>query len=630
MLHIDELTYRIGGRILFDQASISLSVGHKAGLVGRNGTGKTTLFKIILKQINADGGSVNIRKQARIGTVAQEAPSGKISLIEAVLAADEERARLLVQSETATDPEHISEIHTRLADIDAQSAPARAGAILSGLGFSEDAQMRPCSDFSGGWRMRVALAAVLFSNPDLLLLDEPTNHLDLEATLWLESYLASWRGTMLVISHDRTLLNTSVDQIIHLQEAKLTRYTGGYDSYEKTRAECLSNQAKMRTKQIAAQRHIQSFVDRFRAQANKARQAQSRLKMLARMQPIASIMEERTVAFNFPIPEPLPPPVISLEKTEVGYKAGCPILRELDLRIDMDDRIGLIGSNGNGKSTLVKLLSERLKPMKGKIRKSSKLRIGYFAQHQTDELSISSTAYEIMASRLSDEPETRVRGHLGHFGFGSDKADTLVADLSGGEKARLLFAVMCTDKPHVLLLDEPTNHLDVDSRESLVHALNNYRGAVVLVSHDPHLIELVCDRLWLVDGGNCKNWGGDLDDYRKLLLDKQRSNSRSKRSSTAEIPKNRKQIRQERAKARAKTAMKRKLVQEAEKLVEKFEQKKAGHEARLATPEVYDGPSQTLKELHIKIDEVKFKLAEAEDAWLKAHSEVEKVESDYK
>ena len=629
MLHINELTYRVAGRILFDQASIALPAGHKAGLVGRNGTGKTTLFKIILDEVHADGGSINIRKLARIGTVAQEAPSGTISLVDAVLAADKERAQLLEEAETATSPERISNIHTRLADINAHSAPARAGAILSGLGFNEEAQARSCSDFSGGWRMRVALAAVLFSEPDLLLLDEPTNHLDLEATLWLENYLANWRGTMLVISHDRTLLNASVDQIIHLQEAKLIRYTGGYDRFEKTRAERLANEAKMRTKQIAAQRHIQSFVDRFRAQANKAKQAQSRLEMLARMQPIASMMEERTVAFDFPNPEALPPPVISMEATEVGYEKGNPILSELDLRIDMDDRIGLIGANGNGKSTLIKLLSERLKPMSGKIRKSSKLRIGYFAQHQTDELSVSSTAYEIMARRLLNQPESKVRGHLGHFGFGSGKADTLVADLSGGEKARLLFALMTLDKPHVLLLDEPTNHLDVDSRESLVHALNDFRGAVILVSHDPHLIEMVCDRLWLVEDGSCKTWNGDLNEYRTLLLDKPRSNARSERSLTEETPKSRKQVRQEKAKARAETANIRKVALEAEKLVEKLEQKKAELEARLGMPEVYEGPTQALKELQIRVGDVKLNLAEAEDAWIKAQAEIENIKTDY-
>ena len=473
--------------------------------------------------------------------------------------------------------------------------------------------------------MRVALAAVLFSEPDLLLLDEPTNHLDLEATLWLENYLANWRGTMIVISHDRTLLNSSVDQIIHLKNAKLTRYIGGYDQFEKTVAERLINETKMRNKQIAAQRHIQSFVDRFRAQANKAKQAQSRLKMLARMQPIASMLEERTVAFDFPIPESLPPPVISLEGTEVGYKEGNPVLTGLDLSIDMNDRIGLIGANGNGKSTLVKLLSERLKATKGKFQKSSKLRIGYFAQHQTDELDSSSTAYEILAKKLFEQPESQIRTHLGQFGFSSEKADTQVSHLSGGEKARLLFAVMCTDKPHILLLDEPTNHLDVDTRASLIQALNSFRGAVILVSHDPHLIEMVCDRLWLVDYGSCKNWDGDLDEYRTQLLDKQRSISKSDTSSIENQTKNRKQARQARAKLRAETASMRRLTEKAEKLVEKLEQKKTHLEAWLAKPDVYEGSAQTLKELQVELSDVKFRLIKAEDAWLEVQAKLEKV-----
>jgi ATP-binding cassette, subfamily F, member 3 len=628
MLHINDLTYRIGGRVLLDQASVALSAGHKAGLVGRNGTGKSTLFKMIMDEIHPDSGSINIRKRIRIGTVAQEAPSGSTRLVDAVLAADTERSQLLIEAESAADPGRIADIHTRLADIDAHTAPARAAAILSGLGFDEEAQQRPCSDFSGGWRMRVALAAVLFSNPDLLLLDEPTNHLDLEATIWLESYLANWRGTMLVISHDRTLLNASVNEIIHLQATKLTKYAGGYDRFERTRAERLANETKMRTKQLAAQRHIQSFVDRFRAQANKAKQAQSRIKMLARMQPIASMMEERTIAFDFPNPEPLSPPIIALEETEVGYEADKPVLRGLDLRIDMDDRIGLIGANGNGKSTLVKLLSDRLKPMAGKLRKSSKLRIGYFAQHQTDELSVTSTAYQIMAARLADQPESKVRAHLGHFGFGADKADTLVADLSGGEKARLLFAVMSLDKPHVLLLDEPTNHLDVDARESLVHALNDYQGAVILVSHDPHLIELVCDRLWLVEGGGCRTWEGDLGEYRNKLLDERRTSNKSDNAGNGEGSKNRKEARKERARVRAETAGLRKAAKEAEKRVEKLEKKKTDLEARLADPEIYGGSTAVLMELQVKLGDVKTALAEAEESWMTKEAEIEAAEAD--
>ncbi len=628
MLHINDLTYRIGGRVLFDQASVALPVGHKAGLVGRNGTGKTTLFKLILNELHADDGSISLRKKARIGTVAQEAPGGSTSLVDAVLAADTERAALLLEADSAVNPDRIGHIHTRLADIDAHSAPSRAAAILSGLGFNEEAQARPCSDFSGGWRMRVALAAVLFSNPDMLLLDEPTNHLDLEATLWLENYLANWRGTMLVISHDRTLLNASVDEIIHLQGGKLTRYAGGYDRFEQTRAERLANESKMRTKQLAAREHIQSFVDRFRASAAKAKQAQSRLKMLSRMQPITSMMEDRTVSFDFPKPEHLAPPLISLEDTEVGYEADNPVLRGLDLRIDMDDRIGLIGSNGNGKSTLVKLLSERLKPMAGKLRKSGKLRIGYFAQHQTDELNVESTAYQIMAAKVPDSTESKVRALLGHFGFGADKVSTLVGDLSGGEKARLLFAVMSIDKPHVLLLDEPTNHLDVDARESLVHALNDFEGAVILVSHDPHLIELVCDRLWLVADGGCRVWDGDLSDYRNKLLTEQRGGNKTGNAGKGEGSKNRKQVRQERAKARAATTGLRAAAKDALKHFEKLEKQKTEMEARLASSDVYEGSTTELMALQVKLGDIKTALGKAEDTWLAAEAAIEATKTD--
>ena len=496
MLHINDLIYRIGGRVLLEGATAHVPKGHKVGLVGRNGTGKSTLFKLISGELSVDSGAVNLRPGAKLGMVAQEAPSGPESLIDTVLAADQERTQLLAESETATDPHRIAEVHTRLADINAHAAPARAARILSGLGFDEDAQQRPCSDFSGGWRMRVALAAVLFSDPDLLLLDEPTNHLDLEATLWLENYLANWQGTIIVISHDRALLNTSVEEIIHLEEQKLTRYAGNYDFFEKTRRERLSQQAKHRSKQLAEQRRIQAFVDRFRAKATKARQAQSRLKMLEKMEPIATVIEDKTTAFTFPDPSPLSPPLVALDDVAVGYEADSPILKDLDLRIDMDDRIALLGANGNGKSTMMKLLAGRLKAQDGKVVKSTKLEVGYFAQHQAEELPEAETPYDYMQAKMEDVIEAKVRAHLGRFGFEQSKADTPIKNLSGGEKARLLFANMSRTAPHIMLLDEPTNHLDVDAREALVEALNTYDGAVVLVSHDPHLVELVCDRLW--------------------------------------------------------------------------------------------------------------------------------------
>jgi len=624
MLHINDLTYRIGGRVLFDHATVAIPEGHKVGLVGRNGTGKTTLFKLILGELSADDGSVSVRKRAKIATVAQEAPAGTDSLLDTVMAADTERARLLTESETAEDPGRISDIHTRLADIDAHSAPSRAAIILAGLGFSEEAQAQSCSDFSGGWQMRVALAAVLFSNPDLMLLDEPTNHLDLEATMWLESYLASWRGTLLVISHDRTLLNASVNGIVHLQGEKLTRYAGGYDRFERTRSERMANEAKLRDKQVAEQRHIQSFVDRFRASATKAKQAQSRLKMLGRMQPIASMIEERTTSFDFPAPDQLPPPLITLDDTDVGYAPGEPVLSGLDLRIDMDDRIALIGANGNGKSTLIKLLSGRLQPLSGLFRKSSKLRFGYFAQHQTEELNPEQTALQVMGSKLEDAPESKVRAQLGRFGFGADKVNTTVANLSGGEKARLLFAVMTLDAPHVLLLDEPTNHLDVDAREALVRALNDYKGAVILVSHDPHLLELVCDRLWLVDKGTCTSFDGDLADYRSKLLDDRRSGG-SKSTTTRQSNVSRKEARKLRAQARADTADIRKNAKQAEAKIENLEQEKAALEARLADPDIYGGSTAEFQKLQLKLGEIKSAVSKAEEIWMKAQEVIEKA-----
>ncbi|NQV46331.1 MAG: ABC-F family ATP-binding cassette domain-containing protein [Rhodospirillaceae bacterium] len=624
MLHINDLTYRIGGRTLFDKASIAIPAGHKAGLVGRNGTGKTTLFRLILGDLAADDGSLNVRPRMRIGTVAQEAPSGAQSLLDSVLAADTERSGLLIEAETAHDPTRIADIHTRLADIDAHTAPARAAAILAGLGFDDAAQGRPCSEFSGGWRMRVALAAVLFSAPDLLLLDEPTNHLDLEATMWLESYLAAWPGTLLVISHDRTLLNVAVDEIVHLQAQKMTRYAGGYDRFENTRRERLANESKMRTKQLAEQSRIQSFIDRFKAKATKAKQAQSRVKMLEKMKPIASVMEERTVEFDFPTPDALPPPLITLDAAVAGYEEGNPILQGLNQRIDMDDRIALIGANGNGKSTLVKLLSDRLQPMAGKIIKSSKLRVGYFAQHQTEELNVASTPFQEMASRMPSAPEHRVRAQLGRFAFGSDLADNAIAKLSGGEKARLLFALMTIDKPHILLLDEPTNHLDVDSREALVHALNAYEGAVILVSHDPHLVELVADRLWLVDKGGCAPFDGDLGDYRQYLLDARRG-GRAEKNKNGGGKVNRKQARKERAEARANSTDQRGAAKAAEKNLEKLEKKKADLEAKLADPKVYEGSTAGLMELQVKLSDIKSQLAKAEEAWLAAEEKIAKA-----
>ena len=626
MLHINDMTYRIGGRVLYDSATIAIPDGQKVGLVGRNGSGKTTLFRLIMEELSPDEGVINIHQKHKIGTVAQEAPSGPENLLDTVLAADAERAGLLAEAEIATDPARIAEIHTRLADIRAESAPARAATILSGLGFDEAAQQRACNEFSGGWRMRVALAATLFAEPDLLLLDEPTNHLDLEAVLWLENFLKRWRGTLVIISHERTLLNRSVDHIIHLEQGRLTRYAGGYDRFEKTRNEKLVLQSKMQARQMAERRRIQAFVDRFRAQANKARQAQSRIKMLEKMEPIASVVEEKTVSFEFPHPPPLSPPLIALSQASVGYKPGQPILRALDLRIDMDDRIALIGANGNGKSTMIKLLAGRLKPELGKLVKSKKLEVGYFAQHQAEELDPDGSAFDHINRLREMEPTARLRAHLGRFGFQQERAGTKVANLSGGEKARLLFALMSLEKPHIMLLDEPTNHLDIDAREALVEALNIYEGTVILVSHDTHLVNLVADRLWLVDDGTCEVFEGDLADYERQLLEA-RATKRSNGNGSPKPSENRKGQRRARAKKRAESGLLRKTVKESEKKIETLSAEIEKIETQMADPKFYDHSADEIAEWQKLLGKAKKDLTAAEATWLEAHEALEAIEN---
>ena len=519
MLQINDLTYRIEGRPIFDHATAAIPAGHKVGLVGRNGAGKTTLLKLISGELAPDDGSIRLPKTTRIGWVTQEAPGGPESLIEVVLAADTERAKLLAEAETATNPNRIAEIHVRLSDMDAHSAPSRAARILSGLGFDDAAQKRPCSEFSGGWRMRVALAAMLFTEPELLLLDEPSNYLDLEGTMWLEEYLQTYPHTVLIVSHDRDLLNKAVGSILHLSQGKLTIYTGGYDRFEEARREKQRLDSKLKKKQDDERKHIQAFVDRFKAKASKAAQAQSRMKALARMQPIAEAMVERVVPFVFPSPKrSMASPLVRLESAVAGYSEDVAVLKGLNLRLDHDDRVGLLGANGNGKSTFAKLISGRLKPMGGIRYASDKMTVGFFAQHQMDDLPPRQTPYEILRDMMPDSTEAQRRSKLGVLGFGYDKAETRAENLSGGEKARLLFAIATFHAPHLLILDEPTNHLDVDSREMLIRALADYEGAVILISHDRHLIEASADRLWIVRNGSVKPYEGDMESYRRECL----------------------------------------------------------------------------------------------------------------
>ncbi|PHQ78727.1 MAG: glycosyl transferase family 1 [Thalassobium sp.] len=517
MLRITDISYSIDGRVLIENATAVIPTGHKVGLVGRNGTGKTTLFKMIRGELILDTGDITLPRGWKIGGVSQEVPGNEVSLIDTVLAADVERADLLAEADTATDPARIADIQTRLTDIDAWSAEARASSILKGLGFTDSEQKQPCSAFSGGWRMRVALAAVLFSEPDLLLLDEPTNYLDLEGALWLENYLVKYPHTVLIVSHDRELLNRSVGGILHLEDKKLTYYTGPYDSFVKQRAEKRSLLVSAAKKQEAKRAHLESFVSRFKAKASKAKQAQSRVKMLEKMETIRVPEDAARTVFTFPRPEELSPPIIALENASTGYGEHV-VLRDLNLRIDQDDRIALLGRNGEGKSTLAKLLSNRLEVMDGRQVSSTKLRIGFFAQHQVDELRVEETPLQHLIRERAEEGQAKLRARLAGFGLMAAQAETEVGRLSGGQKARLSLLLATLPAPHLLILDEPTNHLDIESREALVEALTAYTGAVILVSHDMHLLSMVADRLWLVKDGHVKPYDDDLQAYRRMLL----------------------------------------------------------------------------------------------------------------
>src|SRR6516165_7357329 len=616
MLSITDISVRLAGRLLIDRSSAQIVPGARVGFVGRHGVGKSTLFRAIRGDLPTETGTIAIPPRWRIGSLAQEAPDGPESLLEVVLKADLERDALMHEAETARDPIRIAEIQTRLVDIDAHSAPARAAAILSGLGFSASEQNRSCSEFSGGWRMRVALAATLFSAPDLLLLDEPTNYLDLEGTLWLEDHLANYPRTVIVISHDRDLLETSVDQILHLDRGRLTLYKGSYSSFEEQRATRAMLDAKNVKRQEAERKRLQAFVDRFKAKASKARQAQSRVKMLERMKPITALVTEDVREISFPSPEKtLSPPIIAADNVTVGYEVATPVLNRVTLRIDNDDRIALLGANGNGKSTLVKLIADRLKPFSGSIVRAEKLSIAYFAQHQLDELNEDASTYDHMRALMPDAPEAKVRGRAGAIGFSGKAADTLVKSLSGGEKARLLLGLATFFGPNMIILDEPTNHLDIDSRAALAEAINDFPGAVIMVSHDRYLIEACADRLWVVADGTVTGFDGDLDDYRSLVL-----SSRMERISLRNNDERDDREKAERSRNERRKPLRQRIA-EAEAEIERISGIIAKIDTALALPDIFSrDPKQAAQLAKARVSAASA-LQRAEEGWLEASSQ---------
>ncbi len=628
MLKITNLTYRIQGRPLFEGASVVLPTGSKTGFVGKNGSGKTTLFQLIQGKLTPDGGSIEVTKRARIGGVAQEAAASDISVLEMVMQADTERAALMAEAETATDPHRISEIHMRLADIDAHTAEARAATILKGLGFEQDRQLAPTSELSGGWRMRVSLAGVLFSQPDLLLLDEPTNYLDLEGTLWLEKYLATYPYTVFMISHDRDLLNKAVNSIIHLEHGKLTFYKGGYDTFEETRRMQMELNNKSRDKTLAQIAHLQSFVDRFKAKATKAKQAQARVKMIAKLKPPAAMFDEYASPFTFQQPKKIPAsPMITFDNVSVGYGDKV-VLRKITNRIDPDDRIALIGVNGNGKSTFAKLLAGDLKPMSGEMRKGKGLEIAYFAQHQMDKLKPDWTPLEHVVELMPYDSEAKRRSRVAQMGLSTSRMDTLAKNLSGGERARLLMGLITFNGPGMLILDEPTNHLDIDSRDALVQALNDYEGAVLIISHDRHLIEATVDKLWIAEGGTIHEFDDDLEGYQRMLTGASsgKANGKGGGAPAPASQEDRKAQRQEAAARRAEIAPLRKSIKDAEQKLGRLRNELAKVDTILADPKIYDGAPERI--ILLGKDKARFEseIEKTEESWLMMSAQLEDAE----
>ncbi len=617
MINFKNIYFSIGGVPLFENASGFVPTGHKVGVVGRNGAGKTTLFKLILNEIILDGGLIEVPKNFKIGYVSQEAPSTEVTLLGTVLEADIERSQLLYNAQLEKDPNKIAEIHTRLSDINAYSAEARASSILNGLGFSKDDLIKPCSSFSGGWRMRVALASVLFSNPELLLLDEPTNYLDFEGSVWLENYLQKFKNTALVISHDRNLLNKSVTSILHLTQKKLIFYNGNYDFFDYERRLQLEHKISQKNKQDTQRAHLESFINRFKAKASKSKQAQSRIKKLEKMKPIVIEENQKIPTFKFDIVTKFSPPLVTIDHGTVGYD-NVPILKNINLSINPDDRIGLLGVNGEGKSTFSKLLAKKLNLMKGKLNSPQKMKIGYFAQHQLDELRSYETPFQHLCSKLDKELPSKIRAKLGSAGFTQDTMDIEVKRLSGGQKARLLLLLVVIGKPDLLILDEPTNHLDIESRDALFMALNDYRGSLILVSHDAFLVERLVDRLIIIKDGNVSEFSGDIFEYRQLVLNNNSIKTKQKYISKKKLEK-----------FKSKTFNNRdlkKLLKNCENKIKNYEKQKSNLENEMLLENFYEANNQKrIQEANIELKILINLISEEEKNWEELAVKIEKL-----
>jgi ATP-binding cassette subfamily F protein 3 len=620
MLNFKNISLRRGVRVLFSDTSFTIHKGQKAGLTGANGTGKSSLFAVLLNQLHIDEGDFSMPPNLEIAHVAQEMPAVSCSAIDYVMDGDKELRQLQQQLEDAEQNNEglkLAELHSNLEHIDGYTAQARASRLMNGLGFLSGQEQDPVKSFSGGWRMRLNLAQALMCRSDVLLLDEPTNHLDLDAVIWLQDWLCRYPGTLLLISHDRDFLDSITDHIIHIEQNKAEIYTGNYSAFEKRRAEKLSHQQSAFIKQQKEIEHIQSFITRFKAKATKAKQAQSRVKALERMEVISSAHIDSPFNFSFPAPDKMPNPLLQIEKADIGYGDKI-VINQLSLSITPGDRIGLLGPNGAGKSSLIKVLASDMQPLTGKVQLADSLNVGYFAQHQLEQLRLDESPLWHLQQLDKQATEKDLRNFLGGFDFRGDKVKEVVKPFSGGEKARLVLALLVYQNPNLLLLDEPTNHLDLEMRHALSMALQEYKGAIVLVSHDRHLLRSVTDQFIIVADGVAKPFDGDLDDYRNWLSEQKKSlNEVVNNSQTIDSSISKKEQRKQDAERRKQLKPLLNRLKKAELAVEKYHAEQKDLELQLANPDIYqDSHKENLKEMLAKKVNVDKALEKAEIEWM--------------